>query len=252
MTSFPRGVLSVVVWTVLGACAPAPPTSNQTAEVAIAPAPPVASVARGDGRSVATTPRPDGVAVAVSGPTDEDRDRDPRMRRMPRAILAAEAEQLARLLEETPSQAPDHALLSLRTANAYGAFEAEAWRLGERDATEAARRTALLAYQRFLREYPKHPSAPEAMYFAGLEHERLQQVDQARKLWFRLIVEAPRHRLVPASYYAFGVCFRREAATDPSKLSLASQAFQEVVKNPESPLASRARAFLEEHPSAAP
>lgn len=159
-------------------------------------------------------------------------------------MLEAEAEQLSLLFAQTSPGSPDYALVLLRLAHACGAAEGAAWHEGDAPAAEKARRAALGYYERFMKELPTHPNVAEALYFAGLEEERLHRLDRARKYWFKVVSEHPTHKLVPACYYGFGVLFRAEAVTDPNKLPFAQQSFREVARYPGSPLAERAKSQL--------
>ena len=178
-------------------------------------------------------------------PTDEDRERDPRLRHLSLATLSSEAQSLESLLAQTSPSSPDYGLVLVRLGHAYGALQGAARQEGDPAVAAKAGRDALDVYERFLRELPTHERVPEALYFGGLEDERQGRLDSARKRWFTLISLHPTHPLVPACYYAFGVLFRADAANDPSKLALAQQAFEAVVKYPDSPLFARARSWIE-------
>lgn len=69
-------------------------------------------------------------------------------------------------------------------------------------------------------------------FAAARQAERSNELDLARKTYLDLIMKFPKSSLVVHCYFAFGELFLREGATDPSKLSLAEQAYAEVLKWP--------------------
>ena len=70
------------------------------------------------------------------------------------------------------------------------------------------------------------------IYRDGLDAERQNKKDIARRKYLQLIQNNPDSTLVPATYFAFGEMFRLEAVSDPVKVSLAQQSYAEVLKYP--------------------
>jgi predicted negative regulator of RcsB-dependent stress response len=206
-------------------------------------------------------PRPPPVlAVAVDPllPT-VDEVRDGRFRRRPpRAtpLLVVEVQALETLLASTDRASPDRPKLLFRIALSY----AELTRAAQRDREQArdpdlrARADKLITkasgkaiddYQLLAREHPTWCVGPgtvastrgtgcndEVLYYLGLEAERAGQSDVARHSYLELVQSAPQSRLVPAAYLAFGEMFLAEAAGDPSKLTLAEQAYAKSAELP--------------------
>jgi TolA-binding protein len=88
------------------------------------------------------------------------------------------------------------------------------------------------------------PGAPgEAMYAQALRREKADDLDQARRGYLELVQKEPSSPYIPLAYLAFAEMFFREAEGDPSKLSFAAQAYEEVTKYPapENPAAAYAR-----------
>lgn len=76
--------------------------------------------------------------------------------------------------------------------------------------------------------------APEEreLYERALGAEERGASADARKLYYELIKDHPRSKLVPFAYLAFGELFTADARSDPSKWELARASYQEVVKYP--------------------
>lgn len=72
----------------------------------------------------------------------------------------------------------------------------------------------------------------QALYTTALANERGGSLDAARKGYFRLIQQYPASPFIPLAYFAFGEMFLNDSLGDPSKIPLALQSFQEVVKYP--------------------
>lgn len=70
------------------------------------------------------------------------------------------------------------------------------------------------------------------IYQEGLDAERQNKKDQARRKYLKVLQENPDSTLVPPTYFAFGEMFRLEAVGDPSKTMLAEQSYKEVLKYP--------------------
>jgi TolA-binding protein len=84
----------------------------------------------------------------------------------------------------------------------------------------------------------------ESVYGTALSAERAGDMTQARKSYFELVQNSPRSGFMPLAYLAFGELFRKEAESDPSKLMLAQQSYQEVIKYPPPDNTSYAYAML--------
>lgn len=92
-------------------------------------------------------------------------------------------------------------------------------------------------------------------YERGLVAERAGRLDFARKAYFEVV--QGKGAFAPLAYLAFGVMFEQEARADPTKLAFARQAFEEVLKFPDTRAAPIAQYFLArvhaasgEHPKA--
>lgn len=89
------------------------------------------------------------------------------------------------------------------------------------------------AYDDLLKSFPTATVAgDDALYYAALEHEIAGDAMNARKLYFQLVSTQPSSKWIPFAYFAFGEMFLRDAKTDPTKWTLAEQAYREVLKYP--------------------
>ena len=77
---------------------------------------------------------------------------------------------------------------------------------------------------------PKRDGEPE--YRDGLSAEKGNDLNRARKSYFKLVQNYPQSDFIPAAYFAFGELFGAEAKQDPSKIALAEQSYNEVMKYP--------------------
>lgn len=83
------------------------------------------------------------------------------------------------------------------------------------------------------RPSPTAASGPDAeLYDRAMQHLHAGDKDEARKLLYELIRQFPSSALVPHAYLAFGEMFFDEAASDPSKLSVARQLYEKVLAYP--------------------
>ncbi len=193
---------------------------------------------------------------------------DPRKSRWsPRALqlVVTEIQGLEALFASVPLNSPDRPRLMRRLAEDYYELVSAARRDKQKATTlslqgdgRAAReidrfeKTANAAQKKMLDYYDmliqKHPDFCEsinsvdptknrgciddALYFMGLEYQRMGSPDKARKSYFQLIKSFPASAWIPASYLAFGEFFFAEGNDDPSKLDHARQAYEKVVQFP--------------------
>lgn len=184
-------------------------------------------------------PAPDAGAPAhaAGAPSLADEARDPRplaRSQRPVEMLTKELGLLDQLLAAVPQTAADRPALLGRIgdqwfelAYAYGAQ-------GRAAEAGAARRKALDAYDVLLRDHPNAPRGDDAAYFGGYVAELSGDFSGARKRYYVLIQRWPSSKWIGHAYYAFGALFLDEARADPTKAALARQAFQEVIKFPQS------------------
>lgn len=179
--------------------------------------------------SVEETSRPD-EAVAVTTLLAVAA-RDPRLasgRVRMRALVVVELQQLEALFARTAVTSPDRAALARRLAEDH----VELARLSDGAPAAAAHKSAVKYYEVLLTDHPQYAQLDEVHYFLALEHELAGHVTGARSSYYELIKRWPSSKYVPLAYFAFGELFFAEAANDPSKLDLAAQAFNEVLKYP--------------------
>ena len=93
-----------------------------------------------------------------------------------------------------------------------------------------ARRKAITHYQEIVKEHPSSASMDEVLYDLARAYEAAGDLRNARATYYDLIKRFPSSPLIGRAYYAFGVMFREEAKTDPSKWALAQQGFAEARK----------------------
>jgi tetratricopeptide (TPR) repeat protein len=149
-----------------------------------------------------------------------------------RPLIETETVALDRLLAVTPSKAPDRAHILHQLAANYVELASVAAATGEDAAERAAHGKAV---ERFTTLHDGHPSWPrldEVLYYRGSEHLALGARDRARRDWLELVQKFPQSKLIPRAYLGFADLFFEESGGDPSKLELAKQAYQEVLKYP--------------------
>lgn len=193
---------------------------------------------------------------------------DPRKSRWsPRAfqLVVTEIQGLEALFASVPLNSPDRPRLMRRLAEDYYELVSASRRdkqnakpLALRGDGRAAKdverfeRTSHAAQKKMLDYYDmliqKHPDfcdsvnsvdptknrgcIDDALYFMGLEYQRMGSPDKARKSYFQLIKSFPASPWIPASYLAFGEFFFVEGNDDPTKLDHARQAYEKVVQFP--------------------
>jgi hypothetical protein len=175
-----------------------------------------------------------------------------RVRLSPRshALVITEIQGLETLFASTPKSSPDRPKLMRRLADTYVELEAGALQAAPPAAklakvAAASRSAATKYYQIVSSQYPRFCAVPggsqgsgcadEALYYGGYEMELAGDLDGARKSYLALLQGFPQSRLTPLAYLAFGEMFFEEARGDPSKLPLAEQSYQEVLKYPPGP-----------------
>ncbi len=179
-----------------------------------------------------------------------------------RALLVTQIQSLETLFYRTPKTDPDRPRLARRLAEEHASLEsaaradevrAEIARDAARKATPpdkalaehqqvlanqahlimlAARRKTVDYYTLITNEYPSYPQLDEVLYFLAYEYEQAGDTANARKIYYRLIQQAPASRYIKNAYLAFGELFFTEAQGDPSKWDLAAQAYEQVLKFP--------------------
>jgi TolA-binding protein len=232
-------ILNLLPLALLAGCDPAevPPAATPTVEIARASSSvEVAAPAPKAPAAVAVTPKEPG-ALSL---------RDERRQvAKSRALLTVEVQSLESLFGATTTSSPDRPKLLRRLAESYVELAAASEREsgGEKTAAQA-RAGAMKHYRRLASEYPRwcignavDPTkatgcADEALYYLGLEAERARDLDAARKTYLELIQTWPSSHFIPHAYLAFGELFFADAASDPSKLSLAEQSYIQVIKYP--------------------
>ncbi len=212
---------------------PAPPPETQASPPPELPAAPTGALVP----NVPEDPAPPG-AVAAADPSSSVRD--PRAHR-PRAaaLLITEIQALQSLFEATPASSSDRVTLLRRLAEDYVDLGLVAPGQAER-----AHAKAIQLYTQITKEYPSYPQSDEVTYFLGYELERARDTSNARRVYFQLISAFPSSRFVPYAYFAFAEMFYAEGDADPSKLTLAEQAFRKVLEYPKQDLAPDARLRL--------
>jgi tetratricopeptide (TPR) repeat protein len=225
----------------LSGCDPTegPPAAAPTVEIAPAPAPRAAPLA-------APEAPPPPAPVAAKEPSLADLRDERRLPHKSRALLVTEAQALESLFGSTAKSSPDRPKLLRRVAEVY--VELASVDEGQREfekSAKVARSTAMQYYRRLASEYPRwcstgNPADPalatgctdEVLYYLGLEAERAQELDTARKTYLELIQTWPQSRFIPHAYVAFGEMFFADAVGDPSKLALAEQSYAQALKYP--------------------
>jgi tetratricopeptide (TPR) repeat protein len=105
---------------------------------------------------------------------------------------------------------------------------------GDRSATGREwRKKAIAHYQQLANETPTYGQLDEARYYLGLAYEMSNDLSNARRCYYELIMKSPQSKYIPHAYYAFAEMFFNEGKNgDPSKYGLAKQAYTEVTKYP--------------------
>ncbi|MCU0680779.1 MAG: tetratricopeptide repeat protein [Polyangiaceae bacterium] len=163
-----------------------------------------------------------------------------------RQLLATEIAQLEQLFRVTARGAADRAQLARRLAETYVELENAALRdkfqaeekkdtAGAASATKligSARANAIRYYTLLANEYKTYPQLDEVLYFLAYEYEQANKLEDARRVYYQLINEAPKSRFIPNAYLAFGELFFFEAQTDPKQYEVAKQSYQKVLEYP--------------------
>ncbi|MEN9581114.1 MAG: hypothetical protein RJA70_4123 [Pseudomonadota bacterium] len=186
--------------------------------------------------------------------------RQTRLKARTRALLISEIGQLESLFRKTGKKDGDRPQLVRRLAEGYVELESAANRdmieanikaddaknkkqrntydESRKEASKAkqileeARKKAILFYRVMKRDYPDYSKIDEVLYYLAYEYEQANELDDARKVYFELIEQAPKSKYVPNAYLAFGELFFNEAMADPSKWAFAASAYQKVTEYP--------------------
>jgi tetratricopeptide (TPR) repeat protein len=165
--------------------------------------------------------------------TDAPIRRDPPLTPRNAGLIAVEVEALETLLRAMTTNAPDRAALMGRLVAGYVELADAHLVAGTSPAEDQARmRSAASTLTTFTHDYPNERASDATLYALGSHYERVGDLHNARKTFFDLIRTRPDSGYMPNAYAAFGDMFLSEAASDASKLALASQAFVEALKYP--------------------
>jgi TolA-binding protein len=148
------------------------------------------------------------------------------------------------MFASTPKGDANRSQLARRLGDAYLELESVARRDAgaaqgaeqekARKIEEAARQSLIKYYTLVLNEYPAYPSGDELTYSLGRAYERVGKTDDARKTYYKLLKNWPASKYVPNVYLAFGELFFKEAQSDPERLTIAVEAYGEVLNFPKS------------------
>ena len=186
--------------------------------------------------------------------------RTQRLKARARALLITEIGGLERLYANTRKKSPDRPQLVRRLAEGYVELESAANRdkiqseINADDAKKAkdhakydkargeaakakkildsARQNAIKYYVVMKKDYPDYSKIDEVLYYLAYEYEQAGDLDNARKVYYELIQNAPKSKYVPNAYLAFGELFFQESMADPTKWQLAAEAYKQVLKYP--------------------
>jgi TolA-binding protein len=182
-------------------------------------------------------------------------------------LLVTELQQLEMLLRATSRGSWDSLALSRRVAEDY--VELAAVADAEADAAHArgdaatararrtiarqARRRAISSYGTLIEQPPRTPNLTldEVRWFLALECARAGDVANARRHALNVVAEYPNSNYVPRAYFLFGALFAAEASGDPSKHTVAEQAFAKAAASHEPTLRRVALLRLQKEADAA-
>lgn len=229
--------LSLIVGLVISAPACSggtpPPKEEQTAVVVAPTVTPNASYAAPTSLAPAEAGADDSLAAELdqpSGPlTGLLPDSSPPRAR---ALLQNEVSMLEQLLAATAASAADRPKILERLGKDYAELALSCMAEGSADLEKQAHEKATEHLSTLQRDYPGYAHLDEVLYLLGSELVATGNRDRARRSWLELIQKLPQSRLVPHTYLAFAEMFFEESASDPSKLQIAKQAYQEVLKYP--------------------
>jgi TolA-binding protein len=198
-------------------------------------------------------------------------ERRNRLEARSRQLLVTEIQGLESLFQSTPKDASDRPNLIRRLAEGYVELESAATRekteLGIKideakakkadtsklvdDAAKAdkviagGRTNAIKYYSMLETQYPKwcqqvnkqDPTkstgcTDEVLYYLAYEYEQANKLEEARKVYLKLITGWPQSKFIANAYLAFGELYFNEAQGDPSRWPLAEQSYSEVIKYP--------------------
>jgi len=186
--------------------AEAPPSPSVDCQAPAPPPRPVAPLVR-DARHVRAQPRPAG-------------------------LVANETEGLEGLLAHAAAGAMDRPLILRRLAEDYVELESRAAQEQAPTVAHAWRQKAIRMYTTLRDEVPAYAALDEVLYYLGYAYELDGDPANARRVQYTLIQSRPSSRYIPLAYLSFAELFFNEGAQDPSKWTIAEQAYEKVVSFP--------------------
>jgi tetratricopeptide (TPR) repeat protein len=176
-----------------------------------------------------------------------------------KALLVTEISGLENLFASTQPGTPSRVQLIRRLAEDYVELENAA--LAEKTQAEAARdnlrgsdpgaasrqqgiaeqagQTLLRARTKAVQDYallateaPDYAQLDEVYLYLGMEDEKGGDLSGARRSYYNLIAQRPSSKRIPLAYLKFGELFFQEAEGDPTKWTLAEQAYEKVTSYP--------------------
>lgn len=158
--------------------------------------------------------------------------RDPRKagaRARAPALVKAEHQLLAALMEHTPGTSPDWRPIVFR----LGDTASELSRISEADRKWAGEK-AIFYYRLIASDETRSCAAnercaDEALYYIGLEWEAKDRMDEARKAYLELIRKHPQSRFVSYAYFGFGELFLAKAKKEGQDFELAVKTYEKAV-----------------------
>jgi tetratricopeptide (TPR) repeat protein len=215
------------------ACAPSPIPQDVKPAIVFPQSRPDSAPASSNALVTASRPEPSDVVLADSAPPDRSTGGPPAvLTARARPLVEAETAAFERLLAVTGPNPQDRAHILHRLAVNYVELASAASTAGEDAAERAAHSKAVDRFTTLHDDHPTWARLDEVLYHRGSEHLALGARDRARRDWFELVQKFPQSKLVPRAYLGFAELFFEESAADPSKLELAKQAYQEVLKYP--------------------
>ena len=185
--------------------------------------------------------------------------RTSRVQQRAAGLLVGEIQGLENLNAKIPANSPDRLQLARRLAEDYVELEnagftektqAEIKRddLNKSNPSGAAQQQAVANqantmmlrartkaeqfYTAITTDFPNYPQLDEVLYYLAYEYEQGNQNDLARSTYFKLIQTRPSSKYIPSAYLAFADLFFNEGLYDPSRWSVAQQAYQKVIGYP--------------------
>jgi TolA-binding protein len=196
---------------------------------------------------------------------------DRELKKKGRQYLLREIATVTKLYRDTPKDSQEKGQLLRRLADDYAELESDLFReqmqtealsqevrrinpvrsrhlrgkakeIGTRVAR--ARKQAIKHYARLAKKHPNYCQFPkkkklgdrgctdQALYYLAYEHELAKDYDEARNVYLKIVTDWPKSKYVPHAYLAFGELYFSEAQGDPSRWTLAEQAYEKVTAYP--------------------